>query len=145
SAHAVAKVAEAKELDPVERERLKTGLDDVMSISLENGVWSWGAGLRARGILGHLSPAGAAEWEHLLPTREGRGDVQVDPGEWAPGSRNGWEGGWEPEEMIAKPPKTTGGVRRTRKRPWPLPAARVLIGGRALANFGPTGDPGMRH
>lgn len=86
SSHAVSKVAEVKELDPVERERLKTGLDDVMSISLENGVWSSGAGLRARGILGHLSPADAAEFENLLSTTVRRGDLQVEPGAWTPGS-----------------------------------------------------------
>lgn len=76
--------ADAKELDPAEHERLKEGLDDMMSISLENGVWSSGAGMRARGILRRLPPADVADFQSLLATTLKRGDLQVEPGAWTP-------------------------------------------------------------
>jgi hypothetical protein len=77
-------VADAKELNPAEHELLKEGLDDMMSISLENGVWSSGAGMRARGILRRLPPADVADFQSLLATTLRRGDMQVEPGAWTP-------------------------------------------------------------
>lgn len=47
--------------------------------------------------------------------------------------------------MIVKLLRRTEGWRRTRRGPWALTAACVLIGGSAVANFGPSGDPGMSY
>lgn len=62
----------------------KKGLDHVMSVSLEEGVWSRAAAFRARTLLRHLPATDVANFEALLRTTLERGDMQVQPGAWVP-------------------------------------------------------------
>jgi|GEM_PF-1312924 len=66
----------------------KGRLDDVVSNSLEKGVWSRGAGVGTRGHLKRLPPSDAADFEKLLRTMVERGDLKVQPGAWIPDAIN---------------------------------------------------------
>jgi len=67
-----------------EVEKTKAALDNVMSVSLERGVWSGMAATRARLLLRRLPPADVADFETLLRTTLERGDMKAQMGAWVP-------------------------------------------------------------
>lgn len=71
---------------PISRatEEAKEGLDRVMSVSLESGVWSRGASFRADGLLRELPATDVADFERLLKTALERGDLTLQDGAWLP-------------------------------------------------------------
>ncbi len=64
--------------------KTKERLDSIMSRSLEEGVWSRGAGFLTEGLLQQLPPSDVADFETLLRTTVERGDLEVQPGAWVP-------------------------------------------------------------
>jgi hypothetical protein len=68
--------------------KVKAKLDEVMSISLEDGVWSRGASMRAQNLLRLLPASDVADFEKLLLTTLERGDLKPQPGAWIPEAIN---------------------------------------------------------
>lgn len=82
--HASTRGSLTAEPDSEKVQTAKKRLDDLMSITLEQGVWSTMASTRARFLLRHLPPADVADFESLLRTTLDRGDMEVVPGAWVP-------------------------------------------------------------
>lgn len=68
--------------------KAKSKLDEIMSLSLEEGRCSSGAGFAAEAMLRRLPPADAADFEKLIRAVLERGDMEVQVGAWVPENLN---------------------------------------------------------
>lgn len=88
SHHTSAKASVMAEPDSERVIETKEHLDEVMSKSLEMGVWSRGAGTVTQGLLRRLPPSDVADFEQLLRSTVERGALEVQPGAWLPEDLN---------------------------------------------------------
>lgn len=86
--HTSAKASVTAEPNSPVVQKTKERLDDVMSRSMQAGVWSRGAGLVTESLLQRLPPSDVADFETLLRTTLERGDLEAQPGAWVPENLN---------------------------------------------------------